>query len=980
MTGTFFPESTAVRYNTVVGGSRYFYSVSTNPLSPGNPYFYNVTINASTNAGLRDGPDKPSIPQEISVVIAGLNNTLKELQSSAATQQNTLARLERELQNPNLTPAERTALQARIDRFKATTIAETQLEIQECQAAITEIQNNSTGIFQSMQATLAENIVPPTPTPTITNTTAPTAAPAAATASNNSLQGTASDDSGAQPTTPTSAATTAAGADGAATGPASEPSVNAPAPPETARENAAPAASTQGTPPYENEEFDRKEVNPRERPGKRLNNPLGSLSSYTYQLSLYMVSPDAYDAFIASGRRNLNLFNEQFAGSVAADQATDLENRGVFLVAQSGGSSPTERTSEFKYDYYIDDLSFKSLVNAKETAGPTGNIEFNFKITEPYGFSLISNLKKAQAKIRSSATNNPTKQFFMLGIRFYGWDQSGRQVKGSEIVDGNPLDFNASGSGAIFETFYDLVVSSIKFKIDGKASVYTFTAAATSPSYSVNLRKGMINTAAEVYGSTVREMISGPKGLITLLNKEQQTLKDNGTITIPTVYKIKWVGDAEQIGIASVVSESRTNKSTQVASQTKNTEEVNAAADTKSTPNNNQEKLNFTGIPIIQAMDQIIARSKYIEDAMSKNYKDTNEANPETDSFPSDSSPNRQFKWFRITPAISDIKWDEKIKDWAFTITYNINTYLVPIIDSPYIQNNVKYYGPHKRYDYWYTGQNSEITSYEQQLNNAYFNNVLGGDPKNTAVADSGNKEGNASSVPGQGPAVLTNTPAPGDTNGSSGTPNGAAASSVRTTLYDPGSFATAKISILGDPDYLMQEVATGSTGLNKAYSRFYDDGGFTINPTGGQVFIEIDFKEGVDYSSNEFTDSLIGVNDLQSSAGTLAINDSILFWDYNPEARKIIKGISYLLISVTNRFSKGAFTQTLSAVINDFGTNTATSAEARQEVQAEQNEQTPAADPAASPSPPADPKVNNPPPGNSSTPTPKPATEEPKT
>jgi hypothetical protein len=177
-----------------------------------------------------------------------------------------------------------------------------------------------------------------------------------------------------------------------------------------------------------------------------------------------------------------------------------------------------------------------------------------------------------------------------------------------------------------------------------------------------------------------------------------------------------------------------------------------------------------------------------------------------------------------------------------------------------------------------------------------------------------------------------------------------------------------------------MQEVATGSTGLNKAYSRFYDDGGFTINPTGGQVFIEIDFKEGVDYSSNEFTDSLIGVNDLQSSAGTLAINDSILFWDYNPEARKIIKGISYLLISVTNRFSKGAFTQTLSAVINDFGTNTATSAEARQEVQAEQNEQTPAADPAASPSPPADPKVNNPPPGNSSTPTPKPATEEPKT
>jgi hypothetical protein len=255
-------------------------------------------------------------------------------------------------------------------------------------------------------------------------------------------------------------------------------------------------------------------------------------------------------------------------------------------------------------------------------------------------------------------------------------------------------------------------------------------------------------------------------------------------------------------------------------------------------------------------------------------------------------------------------------------------------------------------------------------------------------VAESGNKEGNASSVPGQGPAVVVNTPAPGDTQGSGATPNGAAVSSVRTTLYDPGSFATAKVQILGDPDYLMQEVATGSTGLNKAYSRFYNDGGFTINPTGGQVFIEIDFKEGVDYSSDEFTDSLAGVDGLQSVGGTLAINDSILFWDYNPEARKIIKGISYKLISVTNNFKNGAFTQTLSAVINDFGSKTALSAEARQEAEAEEAENTPAAAATTDATPAAtgttkDKPVNDPPPGNSSgaqTTSPPPAANPPPT
>jgi hypothetical protein len=772
----------------------------------------------------------------------------------------------------------------------------------------------------------------PPATPTITNTTAPANTTPAG---SNTLQGTASDDSGSQPTTPTSQVTREAGAATTGTGSTETPSINAPSPPGTERE--APAAEdTKGTPPYENESFDRAKAPAGERPGKRLNNPLGSLASYTYQLTLYMMSPDAYDAFITSGRRNINVFREQFAGSVASEQVDDLENRGVFVVAQSGGSSTAERTPEFKYDYYIDDLSFKHLVNAKETSSSTGNINFNFKIVEPYGFSLITNLKKAQERIRSTTTNNPTKQFFMLGIRFYGWDQAGRQVTGSEVVNGNPLDFNASGSGAIFETFYDLVVSSIKFKIDGKATTYNFTAALTSPSYSVNLRKGMINSSMEASGSTVREMLSGPKGLITKLNEEQANLKKNNTIGIPTVYKIKWIADAEQMATASVVSATRTNKATQPGNSAKNTTEVNESADITSAPNNTQEKISFSNAPITQAIDQIIARSKYIEDAMVKNYEDKNEANPETESFPSKSSPNSPFKWFRITPEISNIQWDEKLKDWSFTITYRIETYLVPVIDNPYVQNNVKYYGPHKRYDYWYTGQNSEIISYEQTLNNAYFVNVLGGNMKNTNVAQSGNQEGNASSVPGQGAAVLVNTPAAGDKTGDGGTSASAAVNSVRTSLYDPGSFATAKISILGDPDYLMQEVATGSTGLNKAYSRFYNDGGFTINPTGGQVFIEIDFKEGVDYSPTAFTDSLAGVDALQSSAGTLAINDSILFWDYSPEARKLIKGISYNLISVTNNFKNGLFTQTLSAVINDFGSGKALTDQARTESAAE--------------------------------------------
>jgi hypothetical protein len=79
---------------------------------------------------------------------------------------------------------------------------------------------------------------------------------------------------------------------------------------------------------------------------------------------------------------------------------------------------------------------------------------------------------------------------------------------------------------------------------------------------------------------------------------------------------------------------------------------------------------------------------------------------------------------------------------------------------------------------------------------------------------------------------------------------------------------------------------------------------GFTINPNGGQVFIEIDFKEAEDYNNDD---------------GLLTINDSILFWRYPKEVASQIKGISYMLVEVISSFSKGKFTQELDCVINQF-------------------------------------------------------------
>jgi hypothetical protein len=119
------------------------------------------------------------------------------------------------------------------------------------------------------------------------------------------------------------------------------------------------------------------------------------------------------------------------------------------------------------------------------------------------------------------------------------------------------------------------------------------------------------------------------------------------------------------------------------------------------------------------------------------------------------------------------------------------------------------------------------------------------------------------------------------------------------TSLFDPGAYADAKIQILGDPDYLMREAAPG---INEVYKQFYQDDGYTINPNGGQVFIEIAFNEGIDYDIN---------------AGTMEINDSIFFWDYPESVMSKVKGVSYQVRECESVFKGGKFTQTLQLSIN---------------------------------------------------------------
>lgn len=647
-----------------------------------------------------------------------------------------------------------------------------------------------------------------------------------------------------------------------------------------------------------------------DKPGKRLKNPLGNFASYTYQITLYMITPDAYDLFIQSGRKNINVLANATNDDGSLGTGTDA---GAYIIAQSGGINNTtsQRAPGFERDFYIDNLKITTATNGKASMAATNTTSVSFQIIEPYGFSFITNLKKAGEALQqySKASgyknlSNASKQFFILGVRFQGYDINGNALTGKETLYGDPLDPQGTDNG-IFEQFYDIIITKISFKLDGKAVVYNVQAAATAPQAAFGLKRGVVKSNTELQGSTVDSRITQ---LFAKLNKEQEDSVKKKEIGVPNIYKLAYVGDAGlRIGKAKVVTESDLDKITWPGSQAKTTKDSNDSTGTRTTPNPTEKNYGVkSGTMLIKAVTDIVKLSSYVEDALKAVLKANLE--PDPDSKSPDQVTNTDpgvVSWFNVSVELSNPKWDKQTQDWAYTMTFVIQTYDTPIINSAYASQGMKYYGPHKRYEYWFTGQNSEVLEYSANFDNTYFN-----------VALNTNPDSNPRDVPEENPATSSGQSAAaglpqGSSQGRLG-PGAQAQNSYVTSLYDPGAFASAKLKILGDPDFLVVE---STSSIDALYSKFYGADGYTVSANGGQVFIEIDFKEAVDY---------------KNSTGTLSINDSILFWQYPPDIAKEIKGVSYMVIQVVSNFASGRFVQDLDLVINTFP-NTALEKEAKE-------------------------------------------------
>lgn len=752
----------------------------------------------------------------------------------------------------------------------------------------------------------------------------------------------------------------------------------------------------------------RTTADPNLSPGKRLKNPLAALSSYNYQLSLYMVTPDALEIFRQSGYQNISKLGVMSAASSPSSGSGSI-SPGAYIIAQSGGVHAEEaRAPSFVFDYGIDNLTF-TIAGPKDSGAPAAEYEFNFTITEPYGFSFISNLKRAASAIadysqsllnkKSAIVNkteenprggaqsgdsanpnraaaktdapdpkdssessanpvgqgsqggipvDPSKQLFVLGIRFYGYNASGKPVRGTDtttvtnawggVIDGSKQEIDPGNSSfALFERYYPIMITSVKTTLDGKETKYAITAASNGM-LAIGSKRGQVNTKTPLVASTVGEAFDQ---LTKKINEEQKTNNTQSGYT----YKIKYASKADKnrIRSARIVSEADLDKYKWPGSGAQTTQESNTNTEVTAgqKPRDDARTIHIAeGTPIIQAINQIIAQSSFLEDALKIVYTTALEPGSEKPGAPAlDNQGKKTIEWFHCTPDISNLVWDENRADWVYDINYILNVYDTPVLDTAYTNPGKQYYGPVKRYEYWYTGTNTEILNYKQELNTAYYTTVIDPNfsllgPDKAADGNGGTNTKTAGNGSGNGAGITTSI----NDNQRTGQPiqgrpgvGMEAQNSYLTALFDPAAQAKAEVDILGDPDWLMattqavynelgEPVALLGENESLVYNKFYGNDGYSISPAGGQVFFEIDFKEAIDYKSDGQNIPSLAGGGVTGAPGTMSINSSIMFWKDPKSLSSLVRGLSYAVTTVKNTFSGGKFTQKLIGVMNTFG------------------------------------------------------------
>ncbi len=615
---------------------------------------------------------------------------------------------------------------------------------------------------------------------------------------------------------------------------------------------------------------------------KPIPNPLHQYATYTYGITLYVLSKESYNRL----------------GESSGDDSW-LQS-GAFSLISSGGGHHENRHPEFREDFYFDGLTVKTVIGMNATTRASNAIEYTFNIIEPYGITLLDRLMAVSEDKRIGA-GNYLHQPYLLEVNFFGSQELGKLetpiaylkkrfpikivemkikvgAKGTEYacraIPWNHMAFNETNNSApanfeikattVGEFFSALDVDEMAAQIAAKDQARSDAILARgivvdddgNPMPGVG-KVGLGGDEKALESALARAntpySVSSYAGAWNAWN---QKVADDKHVKFAN--KIKFVIDKE-IADSPIVDPGKMSysRSDMALTNAKTAEQDKNTAVSSKNPSSgfDPRKMIFSissGTSIIDTINLVLRNSDYIKSQV---------IDPLSDK--ANFKEEKEVNYFKIVPKISILDFDPFRNEYAREITYYIKKYTYYNTKHPNLPKS-KINGSVKEYNYIYTGKNIDIIDVQIDFDTAFYtakivnrNNAeatsaapLASDGSET-TPDTAQKPAGAGTI-----APSTQVPVNGDVSAQStgaDTAKTALVANVMKSIYSSsrGDMLNVKLKILGDPHFIKQDdvfVPPDDSSNNSA--------GMLLNPgtlklDRGEIFCTLTFKSPVDMDDN---------------------------------------------------------------------------------------------------------------------------------
>ena len=525
-------------------------------------------------------------------------------------------------------------------------------------------------------------------------------------------------------------------------------------------------------------------------------NVLHNYANWTYQLGMYMLTPESFMNIVENGG--------------VTNPSDELQN----LLFRSGGAGRKGVLGEQK-DYHIDSLRFTSVVGQNsQGAKSSNNFDIAFNITEPYGVAFLAEL------VQLALTLGIEDHFevpYLLEMKFNGYDSAG-----------NPVP-SIPGSGP---KYIPIKIIDIKFSISSAATVYHVRAVPYAHMPLQDQHDAYIKESVSLKGETFEQLIGN---LQEHLNQREATAAEEENRAADTY---EFVIHDSDLGKSRVGFTHATEGAVvDVARQSMNGE----------TNENVQINANSTVKSAVQA----------IVGATDFGARFNTTGTPESEQG-NENRPMRLLKIVPVVTDLGP--YNTSTMRYRKTVTFKIETQkMYGFLTAGMPGAGAQRRGWQKEYNWIFTGKNQDIIDFNADYNLQYFNirnafqnskgRVTGAISNIGQSPINSNQTRTAAGGFTFNPAIRTASQPVTDQvyNSYRGPGHQQASDNMDNVLNNPGAdMLVVDLTIIGDPDFIPQDRSILPRGITSSGNARIINGSLAVDSH--DTFVMLKFKTPRDY------------------------------------------------------------------------------------------------------------------------------------